>query len=315
MAMASIPPPSRGIRQCALGTAPPRVAQMSLVFGHRTSTIPATTNMPKPKTQPASNPSRFLNRELSWLEFNQRVLDEALNERVPLLERVKFFCITNSNLDEFFEVRVAGLRQERESEPSMAGPDGLTAAQTLNAVLSRVRRLVDQAYTCWREQLVPALAGSGIQFLDPRELDDQGRAWLADYFRREVGPVLTPLAFDPAHPFPQLLNKAMNLVVRLEQTHHGEVRSRIAFVQVPRVLPRLVELPSQDNARRYLFLGKVIAENLATLFPGTKIQGSWIVRVTRNGELYIDEEETSNLLKAVENELRNRRREIGRAHV
>ena len=155
---------------------------------------------------------------------------------------------------------------------------------------------------------MPALAGSGIQFLDPRELDDQGRAWLADYFRREVGPVLTPLAFDPAHPFPQLLNKAMNLVVRLEQTHHGEVRSRIAFVQVPRVLPRLVELPSQDNARRYLFLGKVIAENLATLFPGTKIQGSWIVRVTRNGELYIDEEETSNLLKAVENELRNRRR-------
>ena len=123
MAMASIPPPSRGIRQCALGTAPPRVAQMSLVFGHRTSTIPATTNMPKPKTQPASNPSRFLNRELSWLEFNQRVLDEAQTASVPLLERVKFFCISHSNLDEFFEVRVAGLKQQMEAASGERGPE------------------------------------------------------------------------------------------------------------------------------------------------------------------------------------------------
>ncbi len=253
--------------------------------------------------------SRFLNRELSWLEFNQRVLDEALNPDVPLLERVKFFCICHSNLDEFFEVRVAGLKQQIESEVVERGPDGLTASETLRQVLRRTRRLVEVADACWRDQLIPRLADQGIRFLEFAQLDETDRAWLENYYQKQIHPVLTPLAVDPSHPFPHLLNKSLNLAVRLNLTQNGVFLRRSAFVQVPRVLPRLVKLPRADNSGQdYVFLAHVIEGNLTQLFPGTTIEGCWQVRVTRNSELYIDEEETSNLLKAVENELHNRRR-------
>ena len=259
-------------------------------------------------TAPSSSHSRFLNRELSWLEFNQRVLDEAINPQVPLLERIKFWCITHSNLDEFFEVRVAGLKQEIESDVVTRSPDGRTASETFRDVIRRVRRLVVDADSLWRNELVPELARHGIHFLEPTALATGDREWVEEYYHREVHPVLTPLAIDPAHPFPHLLNKSLNLVVRLRTQKEGVWKERLAVVQVPRVLPRLVRLPRDDSRQDYLLLGRLIAAHLNQLFPGTEILGCWSVRLTRNSELYIDDEEVSNVLKAVENELHNRRK-------
>jgi polyphosphate kinase len=263
--------------------------------------------MSKVSAKPVAQ-SPFLNRELSWLEFNQRVLDEALNPSVPLLERVKFFCITHSNLDEFFEVRVAGLKQQIESDVVERSPDGMTASETLRLVTRRVRHLVDEAYGCWRDQLVPALAEHGIQFLDPVLLGTSDREWIDAYYREKVHPVLTPLAVDPSHPFPQVLNKSLNLITRVTVKQGGEVKRRLAIVQVPRVLPRLVRLPRDDGRQDYVFLADLIGGRLADLFPGTELDAWSAFRVTRNSELYIDEEDVANLLNAVEAELHNRRK-------
>lgn len=255
-----------------------------------------------------SEPAHFLNRELSWLEFNQRVLEEALDTANPLLERLKFFCIVSSNLDEFFEVRVAGLKQQIESDVVERGTGGLTASETFRAIHRRVRRMVDDQYACWREQLMPALAANGLRLLDLPELGSTDIEWLQEYYRAQVRPVLTPLAIDPAHPFPQLLNKSLNLIVRLEMPRGHENLKHLAVVQIPRNLPRLVRLPRPDSRMDFVYLSRVIGHFLADLFPGTKILGYWTFRVTRNSELYIDEEESANLLKAVENELHNRRK-------
>jgi polyphosphate kinase len=252
-------------------------------------------------------PSHFINRELSWLEFNQRVLNEALDSSNPLLERVKFFCIVSSNLDEFFEVRVAGIKQQIESDVVARSIDGLTATEIFRAITKRVRQMVDQQYACWRNDLRPALAKHGIKFLTVADLSAKDRAYVEEYYRAQVRPVLTPLAIDPAHPFPQLLNKSLNMMVQLEMTRDGETLKHLAVVQVPRVLPRLVKLP-REKSTEYVFLGNMIGYFLGDLFPGTSILGYWHFRVTRNSELYIDEEEVGNLLKAVENELHNRRK-------
>ena len=256
----------------------------------------------------SSGLTRFINRELSWLEFNQRVLDEALDPDNPLLERVKFFCIVSSNLDEFFEVRIAGLKQQIESDVVERSPDGLTASEAFRAITQRVRQMVQDQYACWREQLMPALAKSGIRILDLTQLGPADLEWVEQYYRAEVRPVLTPLAIDPAHPFPQLLNKSLNLIVRLEMPKGQELLKHLAVVQIPRILPRMVRLPSKDGRLDFVYLGRMIGHLLGDLFPGTKILGYWAFRVTRNSELYIDEEETANLLKAVENELHNRRK-------
>ena len=255
-------------------------------------------------------PGDFINRELSWLEFNQRVLDEALNAENPLLERLKFFCIVSSNLDEFFEVRVAGIKQQVETEAVERSVDGLTATETLRAVTRRVRRMVRDQYACWREQLRPALAKNGFRFLSFAQLDAADRKWIEKYYASEVQPVLTPLAIDSAHPFPQLLNRSLNLIVKLAVPGDAKTKTttRLAVVQVPRVLPRLVRRPRTDGRLDYIFLGRLIGHFLGDLFPGTKILGFWLFRVTRNSELYIDEEEVANLLAAVENELQRRRR-------
>jgi polyphosphate kinase len=254
------------------------------------------------------SPARFINRELSWLEFNQRVLDEALDPKNPLLERVKFFCIVSSNLDEFFEVRVAGLKQQIESDVVERSLDGLTASEAFRAITRRVRRMVEDQYDCWREQLMPSLSKSGIRILDLTELAPPELKWVEQYYRAEVRPVLTPLAIDPAHPFPQLLNKSLNLIVRLEMPKGEEMLKHLAVVQIPRILPRMVQVPNEEGRLDFIYLGRMIGHLLADLFPGTKILGYWPFRVTRNSELYIDEEETANLLKAVENELHNRRK-------
>jgi len=253
-------------------------------------------------------PEHFINRELSWLEFNQRVLDEAMDEDNPLLERLKFFCIVSSNLDEFFEVRVAGIKQQIEAGASERTVDGFTASETLRAITERVRRMVADQYDCWQKQLVPALAQNSICFLKFTELDEAERTWAEAFYRQEVQPVLTPLAIDPAHPFPQLLNKSLNLIVHLDAPVGRRIGRRLAIVPVPRVLPRLVRVPREDGRRDFVFLGRLIGHFLEELFPGLKIAGYWLFRVTRNSELYIDDEDVANLLFAVETELQNRRK-------
>ncbi len=284
---------------------PDAVTRLSLCAGTRSrlaSAAMASKSMQKFST------AHFISRELSWLEFNQRVLNQALDPTNPLLERVKFFTITSSNLDEFFEVRVAGLKQQIESDVVERSLDGLTASGTFRAVRQRVKKMVDQQFRCWREDLVPALAKNGFHFLTWDKLDRADRDFLEDYYFRNVRPVLTPLGIDPAHPFPQLLNKSLNIAVQLEIERSGEVQRRLAVVQVPRVLQRLVKLPRGEDVDGYIFMGHLIGHYLADLFPGTTILGFWHFRVTRNSELYIDEEDVGNLLSAVEAELHNRRR-------
>jgi polyphosphate kinase len=260
-------------------------------------------------TPTAYKSEHFINRELSWLEFNQRVLDEALNPENPLLERLKFFCIVSSNLDEFFEVRVAGIKQQIEAGSTERAADGLGPSETFRRITERVRRMVADHNVCWRQQLVPALAKAGIRFLKFDDIGADDRDWVEKFFRSEVQPVLTPLAIDSAHPFPQLLNRSHNLIVQLDASASNKPVHRLAIVQVPRVLPRLVRLPREDTRQQdYIFLGHLIGQFLGELFPGLKINGYWLFRVTRNSELYIDDEDVANLLSAVENELQNRRK-------
>ena len=267
-------------------------------------------------------PQWFFNRELSWLEFNQRVLEEAQDETNPALERLKFLAIFSSNLDEFFEIRVAGLQQQAEVRGDDAGPDGLTASQTLSAIAARVRRLTEDQYRCYNDGVVPALAAAGLDLSTVEDLDEKGRAWAADYFAREVFPVLTPLAVDPAHPFPQLANKSLNLIVELRVADRpgqidGMLRDeqhqefRMGVVQVPRILPRLIEVPAAfaPPARRvYLFLSSLISAYIGNLFPGLEVRGCYAFRVTRNSELYLDEDEADNLLEAMQEQLARRRK-------
>jgi polyphosphate kinase len=254
-------------------------------------------------------PRQLLNRELSWLEYNYRVLEQALSGDTPLLERVKFFCIFSSNLDGFFEVRVAGLKQQTESPDAERAPDGLTPAETLDAIHRRAQALVRRQYLCWRQDLRPQLAKNGIRFLNSDEMSASDVRWADNFYRTRVRPVLTPLGLDPAHPFPQLLNKSLNLIVHLRSGEGSDSRQHLAVVQAPRVLPRLVKLPrGNPRERHYVFLGDLIGRYLADLFPGATVLGHWQFRVTRNTELYLAHEESVILLKAVENELHNRRR-------
>ncbi len=253
-------------------------------------------------------PASFINRELSWLEFNHRVLEEALDTGNPLLERVKFLTIVSSNLDEFFEVRIAGLKQQQESQSGERGPDGMGPGETLRALHRRARRLVDDQYRCWREELQPALQRHGIRIRRVAELSPGHLSWMTEFYRAQLSPVLTPLGLDPAHPFPQLLNKTLNFFVQLELVKNGVPLLRQAIVQAPKNFPRLVRLPSTNGELDFIFLGEIIQHHLAGLFPGTRLLGSWEFRICRNSELYIDEDDTANLLKAVENELHNRRK-------
>lgn len=251
----------------------------------------------------------YFNRELSWLAFNRRVLEQAQSRRHPLLERVKFLAIVCSNLDEFFEIRVAGLIQQVDSgimEPSF---DGLGAREQLRRIHSVVASLVDDVYRCWQEQLVPALAAENIQFRSGAELTAGELAWVRAYFREQVYPVLTPLALDQSHPFPQLGNKTLNVAVSLDNPETPENEKLVAILPVPRILPRLVALaPTKTGPQRFIFLSEVIKLCAGDLFPGYRLNGAYSFRVTRNSDLYIDEEEAENLLKKIEEELRNLRR-------
>jgi polyphosphate kinase len=248
--------------------------------------------------------SQFINRGLSWLEFNQRVLDQALDKENPLLERLKFLCIVSSNLDEFFEVRVAGLKQQVQQGSIALAPDGMSPKSELSAILKRVRKQVDDQYRCWKEEVEPALTAEKIRFHNYPDLAEAERAHFEKFFRDRIFPVLTPLAIDPSHPFPQLLNKSLNIIVHLE----GEgLNTDLAVVQVPRILPRYVPFSDQteEQGNDFVLLGSIIKHHVGELFHGVKVLGSHLFRVTRNSNLYVDEEEADNLLHAIEEELRH----------
>lgn len=250
----------------------------------------------------------YFNRELSYLAFNRRVLEQAQSPANPLLERVKFLAIVSSNLDEFFEIRVAGLQQQQDSAGGEPSIDGLTPKEQLKQIRAGVEKLGRDQHRCWHELLVPALAKEGIAFLTPAQLDAKQRAWVEQYFTTSVLPVLTPLAIDQAHPFPQLGNKTMNVLLTLDNPETPENEAHLAILPVPRSLPRLVLLDGDAKVQRFVFLSDVIKLCAGALFPGYVIRSAHAFRVTRNSDLYIDEEEVENLLKKIEDELRNLRR-------
>jgi polyphosphate kinase len=245
--------------------------------------------------------AHVINRELSWLEFNQRVLEQAADPSNPILERLKFLCIVSSNLDEFFEVRVAGLKQQRQTGSFETGPDGLTAGEALDAISARVRTMVDDQYRLWRNTIQPSLEEQRIRFHAYPHVPPAEAPHFDAFYHEKVHPVLTPLALDPAHPFPQLLNKSLNVIVELEGEDIG---TDVAIVQVPRILPRVVPFSERGDGDDFVFLGHVIQHHVSTLFRGVRVRGAHLFRITRNSNLYFDEEEAQNLLSAIEAELR-----------
>jgi polyphosphate kinase len=258
--------------------------------------------MPPGFTPVTDDPARFLNRELSWLEFNARVLELVADPTVKLLERAKFCAIFSENLDEFFQVRVAGLADQVVAGVGRTSADGLSPSETLRAVAARVGELIDRAEHLFLEQLVPALAEVGIVFSSWEQLDEDDREWLVKEFDTRIFPVLTPLAVDPGHPFPYISNLSLNLAVVLRDPGSGE--RRFARVKVPSLLSRFVVMP---DGERFVPLEQVIAAHLDRLFPGMEVVETFAFRVTRNADLTLQEEEADDLLAAVEMELRRRR--------
>jgi polyphosphate kinase len=262
--------------------------------------------MPKPKDQPQS---LFLSRDESWLRFNRRVLEEAEDATNPLLERVKFLAITASNLDEFFEIRIAGVLQRLEDGYNEASPDGKTLRESLDEIRDETHRFVNDQYSCWNDQLLPAMRQEGIRVLAWDEMDDEARAAATDYYQREVDPLLTPITIDPAHPFPRVLNKAMCLALLLKRKRRGTAGPVLGVLTVPRALPRFVRLPaSAGGAEDYIFLHDLIERNAGAMYRGYEILSRAAFRVTRNSNLYFQEEESRSLLETVRAELHNRRK-------
>ncbi len=278
----------------------------------------------------------YINRELSWLEFNRRVLEEALNPTLhPLLERVKFLAIFHANLDEFFMIRVSGLKQQVLAGAVELPPDGMTPSEQLAAVRERLLPMLQQGMSCWTDDLKPQLAQNGIRIRSYDDLNPGERAWLTEYFLREVFPVLTPLVYDPGHPFPQISNLSINLAVKLLDPVEGAVH--YGRIKVPATLPRLIELPrtlaqepgdrrrprsrsaksngadpaqpAADAAARqdFVWLEQVVAANLAYLYPGVEIVESYAFRVTRDADIEIQEDEADDLLRTIERGIRQRR--------
>jgi len=256
---------------------------------------------------PAATPAeRYINRELSLIEFDQRVLAQANDESVPLLERLRFLCISSTNLDEFFEVRVAGLKQRVELGAAASGADRMTPQQLLDEIRHRSLDLVRKQYITLNDTLLPALANTGIHFLPRSEWTPDEHRWLSNFFHTDVVPVLTPLTLDPSRPFPRTLNKSLNFIVRLKgKDAFGRKRHR-AIVQAPRSLPRIIRLPDElatDGSDSYVFLSSIIHAQVAELFPGMKAEGCYQFRVTRNSNLYVDDEEVEDLVRALEGQL------------
>ena len=257
------------------------------------------------KNYPAQN---FLNRELGLLEFNRRVLAQAEDASVPLLERLKYLCIVSSNLDEFFEIRVAGLKEQAKLGGLASGPDGLEATQILKRLHAPTHQIIARQYQLFNEELVPALAEQGIKFLRRTKWNDAQKNWVRDFFLREVMPVLTPIGLDPAHPFPRVLNKSLNFAVELQGKDAFGRNSAKAIVQAPRVLPRAILLPPEISGcpHGFVFLSSILHAHVGELFAGMEVLGCYQFRVTRNSDLFVDEEEMKNLRVSLQGELPQR---------
>jgi polyphosphate kinase len=253
--------------------------------------------------------AQYVNRELGILAFNARVLAQAADDTVPLLERLRFITIVSSNLDEFFEIRVAGLKETMDLALPEASPDGRSAAEVFEAVSREAHALVAEQYRLLNQVLLPALAAEGIAFPKREEWNAAQRQWIRDYFFRELLPVLTPIGLDPAHPFPRVLNKSLNFAVELEGRDAFGRTSRAAIVQAPRALPRFIRLPQAVSGTveyAFVFLSSILHAHVGELFAGMKVLGSYQFRVTRNSDLFVDEEEIKNLHAALQGELLHR---------
>lgn len=250
----------------------------------------------------------FLNREFSLLAFNRRVLAQAADERVPLLERLRFLCIVSSNLDEFFEIRVAGIKEQIKLRSHATGADGRSPQEVFRRVTREAHELIHEQYALLNDVILPALAREGIVFLRRSEWTEAQQAWIHDYFRREVIPVLTPIGLDPAHPFPRVLNKSLNFAVELEGKDAFGRSSGAAIVQAPRALPRVIQLPKELTGvdHGFVFLSSILHRHVGELFTGMHILGCYQFRVTRNSDLFVDEEEVKNLRTALQGELPQR---------
>ena len=250
----------------------------------------------------------FNGRDFSWMQFNRRVLEEAGDATNPLLERVKFLAITGSNLDEYVEVRQAGLMQRIEDGYREQGYDGLRPSESLATLTAEIHTFVQDQYRCWNEQILPVLRKQGVRLLEWDELSEEARAFAQGYYQREVDPLLTPVAIDPAHPFPRVLNKALCLALLLRRKRRSSGPPVLGVVTVPRALPRFVRLPAEDGFFDYLLLHDLIAQNLSGMYRGYEVLSRAAFRVTRNSNLYFEEEEARSLLETIRVELHNRRK-------
>ena len=250
----------------------------------------------------------FLNREIQLLAFNRRVLAQAEDASVPLLERLKFLSILSSNLDEFFEIRVAGLKEQLKLNSTARGPDGLTPRETFRKVAEEMHALVIRQYALLNDAMFPALAAEGIRFLRRAQWTPKQQAWVKEYFFREMMPVLTPIGLDPAHPFPRVFNKSLNFAVELTGRDAFGRNSQRAIVQAPRVLPRVIKLPPEvaEGDNTFIFLTSVLHAHVGELFAGMSVLGCYQFRATRNSDLFVDEEEVKNLRLALQGELPQR---------
>lgn len=264
---------------------------------------------PRLEVPVALDPELFINRELSWVDFNERVLSQALDRSWPLLERVKFLSIFYNNLDEFFMIRVSGLLRQLNEGILELPPDRMTPSQQLGALRERITALLDRANRCFREELLPSLAEEGISFLNPTSIKDKHRAYLSRFFDREIFPILTPLAFDAGHPFPHISNLSLNLAVILRD---GKRTERFARLKVPDTFPRLVAVPAdldrpvtkkglpEGEQRRFMWFEDIIRMNLDSLFPGYRVEDSFLFRVTRDADIEIEEDEADDLLESIQ---------------
>jgi polyphosphate kinase len=256
----------------------------------------------------ASAREHFLNRELQALEFNRRVLAQAADKGVPILERLRFLCIVASNLDEFFEIRLSGLKEQIKLGAAPAGPDELTPVQVFRQVAARAQGIVERQYQLFNEEILPALEKEKVRFLRRSAWNAVQQEWIAEYFQREVMPLLTPIGLDPAHPFPRVLNKSLNFAIELSGRDAFGRDSRMAIVQAPRVLPRVVKLPPKiaHGPNDFVFFTSIVQAHVGQLFAGMQVTGCYQFRVTRNSDLYVEEEEVKDLRKALQGELPQR---------
>jgi len=262
----------------------------------------------QPKRVQRHSPEHFLNRELQALEFNRRVLAQAEDKGVPLLERLRFLCIVSSNLDEFFEIRVSSVKEQIKLGAAAAGADGLTPLEVFRQVAARAQGIVERQYRLLNEEILPGLAAEGIRFLRRAEWTPGQQEWIRDYFFREMMPVLTPIGLDPAHPFPRVFNKSLNFAVELEGRDAFGRDSRAAIVQAPRVLPRVIRLPKNvaQGPNDFIFLTSILHAHVGELFAGMNVLGCYQFRVTRNSDLFVEEEEVKDLRLALQGELPQR---------